>query len=268
LGSFAIFGANAHFEKGRTRAWNSFTVPMLGGVSLERTANLGYFDETLQAMQQRPAAPVTSLHTGAQSLDAFGQATFAEFMIPRTARPATWDNFVEDLVYVIQRVKPRLIVTPYPRLDGHIDHKMCTAALFEALQKINWNEGSLLLYTNHSVSSLWYPYGQAGDVISLPPGGDGVLFDGLLSIHQNVDQQHRKRVALDAMNDLRPGFPSTSIANALGLLWRALRTAFTADDQSYFRRAVRGNELFFEVRAASLYEPGVAEAILGTVPVP
>jgi LmbE family N-acetylglucosaminyl deacetylase len=267
LGSFAVFGgAGAYIEKGKTRVWNSLTVPMLGGVSLQRTANLGYFDETLHAMRQQPTVPVASLHTGAQSLDVFGQAASEQFTIPRAARRATWDNFVEDLMYVIQHVNPGVIVAPYPRLDGHLDHKFSTAALLEALRNLKWNQGSLLLYTNHSVSSSWYPYGCAGDVISLPPGGDGVLFDGLLSSPLNTDQQQRKRVALDAMNDLRPGFPSASVANALGLLWRALRTAFTGDDQSYFRRAVRRNELFFEVRASSLHEPGATEAILGTVP--
>ncbi len=141
---------------------------------------------------------------------------------------------------------------------------MSTAGLLEALRKLNWNHGSLLLYTNHSVSSLWYPYGPAGDVISLPPGGSGVLFDGLLSNPLNLEQQQRKRVALDAFNDLRPGFPSASARSALRLLLQALSTAFTADDQSYFRRAVRANELFFQVRASSLYEPGAIEAILGT----
>jgi LmbE family N-acetylglucosaminyl deacetylase len=269
LGSFAVFGGvNAYIEKGKTRAWNSVTVPMLGGVSIQRTANLGYFDETLQAMQRQPTVPVTSLHTGAQSLDAFGQAASAQLMIPRAARPATWNNLVEDLVYVIEHVNPAIIVTPYPRLDGHPDHKMSTAALLEALRKLNWKRGSLLLYTNHSVSSLCYPYGPAGDVISLPPGGSGVLFDGLLSIPLNIAQQQRKRVALDAMNDLRPGFPSASPANALRHLLRTLRIALSADDQSYFRRAVRSNELFFEVRASSLYEPGATEAILGSAPAP
>ena len=269
LGSFAVFGgANAYFEKGKTRAWNSVTVPMLGGVSVQRTANLGYFDETLQAMQRQPTVPVTSLHTGAQSLDAFGQAASAQFMIPRAARSATWNHLVEDLAYVMEHVNPDIVVAPYPRLDGHPDHKMSTAALLEALGKLNWKRGSLLLYTNHSVSSLWYPYGPAGDVTSLPPGGGGVLFDGVLSTSLDLDQQQRKRVALDAMNDLRPGFPAASPVDAVRQLLRTLRIALSADDRSYFRRAVRRNELFFEVRASSLYEPGTTEAILGTVPTP
>jgi LmbE family N-acetylglucosaminyl deacetylase len=267
LGSFAVFGggANAYFEKGKTRAWNSVTVPMLGGVSAQRTANLGYFDETLQAMRRQPTLPVTSPHTGAESLDAFGQAASAQFILPRAGRRATWNNLVEDLVYVIENVDPDIIVAPYPLLDGHPDHKMSTAALLDALRKLNRKRGSLLLYTNHSVSSLCYPYGPAGDVVSLPPGGSGVLFDGLLSTPLNLDQQQRKRVALDAMNDLRPGFPAASPAVALRQLLRTLRTALSADDQSYFRRAVRHNELFFEVRAASLAEPGTTAAILGTV---
>jgi hypothetical protein len=102
-------------------------------------------------------------------------------------------------------------------------------------------------------------------VVSLPPGGSGVFFDGLLSTPLDLDQQQRKRVALDSMNDLRPGFPAASPAAALRQLLRSLRTALSADDQSYFRRAVRRNELFFEVRASSLYEPGTTAAILGTV---
>jgi LmbE family N-acetylglucosaminyl deacetylase len=266
LGAFAVFGVNAHLEKGKTRVWNSRTVPMLGGIALERTANLGYFDETLLAMHRQPTVPVTSLPTGARSLDAFGQAGSQEFMAPRAARGATWENFVEDLVQVIRHVNPQIIVAPYPRLDGHLDHKMSTAALLQALKKLNWNQGSLLLYTNHSVSSLWYPYGRAGDAVSLPPVGDGVVFDGLLSLALDGDQQLRKQVALDAMNDLRPGIPSVSVARLMRMLLRALRTAITADDQSYFRRAVRSNELFFEVRVSSLHEPGVAEAILGALP--
>ena len=268
LGAFAVFGENAHFEKGRTRVWNSLAVPSLGGLSADRSANLGYFDETLQAMQQKPNVPVASSHTSARGLDAFGQAASAPWVISRAAREATWDNFVADLVHVIQQVNPGVIVAPYPRLDGHLDHKMSTAALLEAMRTLGWAKGSLLLYTNHSVSSFWYPYGRAGDVVSLPPVGEGVLFDGVLSFALNGDEQLRKCLALDAMNDLRPAIPSVSVAAALGLLWRALRTAFTGDDQSYFRRAVRRNELFFEVKASSLYEPGATEAILGTVPAP
>jgi LmbE family N-acetylglucosaminyl deacetylase len=266
LGSFAVFeGAAAYFEKGRTRAWNSVTVPMLGGVSIQRTANLGYFDETLQEMQHQPTTPVTSPRTGARSLDTFGQAT-AQFMTPRAGRDATWNNLVDDLASVVEHLNPDIIVTPYPRLDGHPDHQMSTAALLEALRKLGSNRGTLLLYTNHSVASLWYPYGPAGDVISLPPGGDGVVFDGLLSIPLSGAQQQRKRVALDAMNDLRPGFPSVDPADALRQAWRNLRRALAGDDQSYFRRAVRRNELFFAVRVSSLYEPGTTDAILGTPP--
>ncbi len=265
LGSFAVFdGATAYSEKGRTRVWNSLTVPMLGGVPLQHTANLGYFDGTLQAMREQPMTPVKSAHTEAQSLDFFGQAPSAQFVIPRAARRATWRNLVEDLAYTVQHLNPDIIVAPYPRLDDHPDHKMSTAALLEALRNVNWNHGSLLLYTNHSVSSCWYPYGPAGDLVSLPPGGSGVLFDGLLSRSLTFADQQRKRVALEAMNDLRPGFSAATPGTAMWRFLRTLKAALTGNDQSYFRRAVRANELFFEVRASSLYEPGTAAAILGT----
>ena len=267
LGSFKLFGGSlAHLEKGKTRAWNSVTVPMLAGVSLERTANLGYFDGTLQAMHKNSTTPVKSLQTSARSLDVFGLAPAADFVLPRAARSATWGNLVEDLAFAVQRANPDLIVTPYPRLDAHPDHKLATTALIDALRTLNWRRGSLLLYTNHAEASAWYPYGRTGSVMSLPPLGSGVLFDGLLSNSLNVAEQGRKRIALDAMNDLRT-FPVQSPAAALWQLLQALKAAFRGDDQSYFRRAVRRNELFFEIKASSLYEPGIAAAILGE-PVP
>ncbi len=46
-------------------------------------------------------------------------------------------------------------------------------------------------------------------------------------------------------------------------LKNALKSTITDVHTSYFRQAVRANELFFEVRVASLYEPGVTEKLLG-----
>jgi hypothetical protein len=48
------------------------------------------------------------------------------------------------------------------------------------------------------------------------------------------------------------------------MFMRTLRLAIIDGDESYFRRAVRANEFFFEVRVSSLYEPGVTERIAGS----
>jgi LmbE family N-acetylglucosaminyl deacetylase len=265
LGPFKKFGtdAAAYREKGVTRAWNSTTVPMLGGVPITRTANLGYFDGTLKTMQEHPEAPVRSLHAAAEFLDAFGQAQNVDLMAPRRERAATWMNLVADLEHLVTTLQPDILVTPYPRLDEHPDHKMTTIALLQALKNLNWRRGSLLLYVNHLYSSDRYPFGQTGDLMSLPPGVDDLYFDNIVSRNLDERQQAKKHMALDAMIDLRPDITIDSVRSVAKAFQKVLRTTVTDGHVSYFRQAVRANELFFQVQVTSLYEPGVIERIVG-----
>jgi LmbE family N-acetylglucosaminyl deacetylase len=264
LGAFERFdGSSAYLEKGRNRAWNSVTVPMLGGLSVSRTANLGYFDGTLAAMKENPNTPVRSLCADLEFLDAFGQSQNPSLMESRHNRSATWANLVADLEHLIQTIQPDIVVTPYPRLDWHPDHKMSTVALVEALKNLNWRRGSLLLYANHLCSSDRYPFGEAGDLVSLPPGVDDIYFDGIVSNPLDARRQARKHMALDAMIDLRPVIQVDSIRSVAKALYKALKSTVSDGHTSYFQQAVRANELFFEVRVSSLYEPGVMERILG-----
>jgi LmbE family N-acetylglucosaminyl deacetylase len=263
-GPFERFGGtDTYHEKGRNRAWNSVAVPMLGGLSINRTANLGYFDGTLPAMMERPETPVRSLHADAEFLDAFGQSQDASLIESRCNRRATWANLVADLEHLMKTVQPDILVAPYPRLDAHPDHKMSTVALVEALKNLNWRHGSLLLYTNHLCSSDRYPFGDAGDLVSLPPGVDDIFFDGIVSNPLDAEKQARKHMALDAMIDLRPNIQIDSLRSIAKAFRKVLKSTITDEQTSYFRQAVRANELFFEVRVSSLYVPGVTERILG-----
>lgn len=263
-GAFDRFeGAAVYREKGRSRAWNSVTVPMLGGLSIDRTANLGYFDGTLPAMRQHPATAVRSLHAGVEYLDAFGQSQNPTLMAPRGNRTATWANLVADLEHLVGTLQPDIIVTHYARLDWHPDHKMTTVALVEALKSLNWRRGSLLLYVNHPSSSDRYPFGEAGDLMSLPPGVDDIYFDGIVSNPLDHERQAQKHMALDAMIDLRPVIQIDSLRSVASAFKNVVKSAVSDGHISYFRQAVRANELFFEVRVSSLYEPGVTERILG-----
>jgi LmbE family N-acetylglucosaminyl deacetylase len=263
-GAFARFeGAGLSLEKGRNRAWNSVTVPMLGGLSINRTANLGYFDGTLQAMKGNPETPFRSVGAELEFLDAFGQCHDPSLMESRRNRSATWSNLVADLEHLIRTIQPEIIVTPYPRLDWHPDHKMSTVALVEALKNLNWRRGSLLLYANHFCSSDRYPFGEAGDLVSLPPGVDDIYFDGIVSNTLDAKQQARKHMALDAMIDLRPVIQVDSFRSVATAFYKVLKSSITDGNINYFRQAVRANELFFEVRVSSLYETGVTERILG-----
>jgi LmbE family N-acetylglucosaminyl deacetylase len=264
IGPFGKFGgAMAYREKGRNRAWNSVAVPMLGGLSIARTANLGYFDGTLEAMKQCPENPVRSLNADAESLEVFGQSQDAELTLSRRNRAATWTNLVGDLEHLVKRIRPDILVAPYPKLDAHPDHKMSTVALVQALRNLNWQHGSLLLYTNHLCSSDRYPFGHAGDLVSLPPGVDGIFFESIVSNPLDAEKQARKHMALDAMIDLRPVIQIDSLSSVATAFKKVVKSTLTDGHTSYFRQAVRANELFFEVRVASLYTPGVIEKILG-----
>jgi LmbE family N-acetylglucosaminyl deacetylase len=263
-GAFERFdGAGVYLEKGRSRAWNSVTVPMLGGLSIGRTANLGYFDGTLQTMREQPTTAVRSRQAGVEFLDAFGQSQNPSLMPPRGNRTATWTNLVADLEHLVKTVQPDIVVTHYPRLDWHPEHKMSTVALVEALKNLNWRHGSLLLYTNHPSSSDRYPFGEAGDLMSLPPGVDDIFFDGIVSVPLDRERQSQKHMALDAMIDLRPVIQIDSLRSVATAFKDVLKSTVSDGHISYFRQAVRANELFFEVRVSSLYEPGVTERILG-----
>jgi hypothetical protein len=263
-GAFGRFGHDdAYLLKGRTRVWNSLVVPLLGGLSSERTANLGYFDGTLQAMQARPDQAVRSITTGAASLDVFRRTYATDLVLAQPGRRATMSNLVEDLKYVLQRVRPDIIVAPYPRLDAHPDHKVSTVALIDALKGLDWRSGTLLLYTNHLPASGLYPYGSSGDVVSLPPGTPGIVFDGIVSRSLSAAEQARKLIALDEMNDLRRDIGLPSLPGAGRAFLGLLRSAIENHRVDYYRRAVRANELFFEIRVASLYQPGIVGRIEG-----
>ena len=263
-GPFEKFsGADIYREKGRNRAWNSVAVPMLGGLSINRTANLGYFDGTLETMLERPETPVRSAQADVEFLDTFGHSQDARLVESRDNRRATWAQLVADLEHLVKMTEPHILVAPYPRLDAHPDHKLSTVALVQALKNLNRRHGSLLLYTNHLTSSDHYPFGDAGDLVSLPPGVDNVYFDAIVSIPLDAGKQARKHLALDAMIDLRPDIRIDSLRSVASAFKRVLKSTVTDDQISYFRQAVRANELFFEVRLSSLYEPGVTERIFG-----
>jgi LmbE family N-acetylglucosaminyl deacetylase len=203
------------------------------------------------------------MNTDAEFLDAFGRSQDPTLMEPRVNRTATWENLVADLEHLVKTLQPDIVVTPYPRLDWHPDHKMSTLALVEALKNLNWRHGSLLLYANHLCSSDRYPFGQAGDLVSLPPGVDDIYFDGIVSNPLDRERQAQKHMALDAMIDLRPVIQIDSLGSVATAFKNVLKSTVSDGHASYFRQAVRANELFFEVRVSSLYEPGVTERILG-----
>jgi LmbE family N-acetylglucosaminyl deacetylase len=235
---------------GELRTWDSITVPMWGGVPPTRSVNLGYFTGTLKTMHSAPRSLVGNKLTETDDVNVFRRWNVTDLLGSRSA-VSTWESLVEDLALLIQKVRPEIIVSPHPALDANSDHKFTTIALLDALKKVGDTKCALYLYTNHHVHAEYFPFGPADALVTLPPWFDGRLpFGGVYSQPLDDSRQTEKLFALDAMHDLRPaprrffGQPTMRLIERLGVLASELwHEPFGT--YSYYRRAVRPNELFF-----------------------
>ena len=244
--------ANQHYRaKGKLRVWDSITAPMLGGVSPEHAINLGYFDGTLQKMAQNKSQSVASLYTDINNVNYFRQQNLSS-LTPVTEGKANWPALVEDIKQILQIYKPGIIVTPYPEIDWHTDHKLSTLAVIDAIQELGLQQGRLFLYTNHLTANNYFPYGQQGELVSIPPDfNQSLYFDSIYSFM--LPKPKEKIFALETMHDLRLDTSWLSISGAFKILWKTLGNKLLLKDQTYFRRAVRANEMFLVVDFSSLY---------------
>ncbi|MCC6694565.1 MAG: PIG-L family deacetylase [Candidatus Hydrogenedentes bacterium] len=239
----------AHLTKvGLVRTWESVSVPWLGGVPPERCVNLGYFDGTLREMRASSPRPVVS--SGTQVRDpAFYRTVNLSPFSPPSSGVASWPALVADLRNLIDTVTPDIIVTPFPPIDRHPDHKYTTLAVLDALQSTQHKPTFLYLYTNHYHASERYPEGDPGSEVSLPPVFESPLtFDSIYAHPLSQNQQRTKVFALDAMMDLRTGLTWIPIRTAMRRLGLLLIKRIIDWNRSYFRRAIRPSELFFVVR--------------------
>lgn len=250
-------------KKGKLRTWNSITVPLLGGISFEQTVNMGFFDGTLETMHKDKSTPATGLYTQASDI-----ATYRKQNISRISKGLTgtsdWHSLVSNLEYLLKKIEPDVIVTPYPALDKHKDHKFSTIALFEAIMKSNITNGKLYLYTNHFVLNEHYPYGKMNGIVSIPPNfGETFFFDSIFSHTLTMNDQKDKMLALEAMNDLRLDTEWRFSNGAINIAIRNITRDITGVDFSYFRRAVRCNELFFVTKISNIYNDDIRNRIIG-----
>ena len=240
----------SHRLKGELRVWDSMTVPYWGGLGEGRVCNLGYYDATLSQMYHHPEREATSPFALPANMHIFRRCDWAALRQGKRPSP-TWKNLVTDLTDVLRSLRPDVIVTPHPLLDWHPDHRYASLALFQAIEEAKLSEGQLLLYTNHDILSEMYPFGKETGLVSLPPWFDnGWFFSSVYSYQINQDVQTNKYFALDAMHDLRPTTDENEGAmELLGLGWDKIMADSLGleDATSYFRRAVRPNELFFVI---------------------
>jgi LmbE family N-acetylglucosaminyl deacetylase len=232
--------AEHYFLKGYLRAFDSVTVPWQGNIPPQRTANLGYFDGRLDAMYLAPKQMISEVYSANTDVARYRRANLSE-LVSSAARSNTWEHLVEDLVEVLRKVNPGIVVMPDPRLDSHPDHEFTSVALDQALEQWRGNP-MFLLYTNHADAD-HYPYGPAGTVMSLPPSEREVSMQKIYSHPTAHALQVRKLFALESMHDLRLSPDEQSTCSSPTIPQRPDYPRIPEVD--YFRRAPRANELFY-----------------------
>src|ERR1700689_4635622 len=226
--------------KGYLRAVDSVTIPWQGNIPPERTANLGYFDGRLDAMYLGPKQTLSEVYSANTDVAPYRRVNLSR-LVSSAARSNSWQHLVEDLVEVLRKVNPGIVVMPDPRLDTHLDHEFTSVALGQALEQWHGNP-VFLLYTNHTDSN-HYPYGPAGTVVSLPPSDRHVGMQKIYSYPTAHALQIRKLFALDSMHDLRLSPDEQMMCSSVTIARRPDYPRMPEDD--YFRRAPRANELFY-----------------------
>ena len=229
--------------KGRIRLIDSITIPWQGKIPPERAFNMGYFDARLAEMHDKRDAVVPEMYRPNTDINVYRRENIGS-LLPMRQRDSKWSNLVDDMLSLLKKVKPSVVVAPHPQLDTHRDHQFTTVALSEALAR--WNrQVTLLLYTNHADRNR-YPYGPAGTLMSLPPPPPGdVLLDRVYSHPLSAALQRAKLFALESMHDLR--FSPTRQYQLAREDPRAVAPEKQGPepDITYLRRGPRSNELFF-----------------------
>jgi LmbE family N-acetylglucosaminyl deacetylase len=227
--------------KGFLRAVDSVTVPWQGGISPEHCFNLGYFDARLATMYAKPDAVVPEMYGPNTDVSVYRRANISH-LLPTTPRQSSWNNLVADLVTVLTKLQPQIILMPHPQLDGHSDHDFVSVAASQALER--WKgPATFLLYTNHTGHNL-FPYGPPGTTMSIPPWpGDPIAVERVYSHPVSAELQRRKLYALETMHDLRLSPTEQAACDTPGAPRRDDYPRVPSTD--YFRRGPRAEETFF-----------------------
>lgn len=237
-----------YIKKGEVRVWNSITVPQLGGIHPEHAINLGYFDASLKMMHNDTTAHGLSRYLKTDDIKLF-RSTNCTHLPDSIQAESTWRSLVNDLKYLLLKEKPGIVVSIYPTIDTHNDHKFTTVALVQAMQELKYDSCQLWLYTNHLPLTKMYPDGKMGSAISLPPHFENnpIYFDRLCSFPLSEKLQSDKALALDAMNDLRPDTQHRNTKASWLQTKQNFYDKLYLKESDYFRRSVRSNELFFVI---------------------
>ena len=237
-------------EIARMRVLDSLIAPQLGGIPLEQILNLAYPDGKLSAMQRDRSGDFCCDCSGSLDFKTLRQLNRSHFV--RDEGTCSWESLIADLAHIIDQLKPTVVLAPHPWLDPHLDHQFTTLAVSEAMDKLNLNAGRFYFYVNHNRRSELWPFGPSRSGVAMLPllPGDVVGCESFYSHNLSLERQREKLVALESMHDLRdftrqdqPSFSArlSRIRSEIAGIIHGMGSPPT----SYFRRAVRPDELFF-----------------------
>ncbi|WP_348815937.1 PIG-L family deacetylase [Halomonas sp. H10-59] len=240
-------------RKGFIRAWNSATTPLLAGVPAEQLIMLGYFNDTLAALHEKPDTVVPSHSAPTLTPDAYRQ--WNNLSLPTDGQAQnTGENLQRDLASLLNNIKPTTIITPHPDIDPHPDHIASTRHLQSAIAHCGHSPKHLLLYANHLKSTRGFPRGpaHAGAGVwpaqaSTPSSND----DKITSFPLSIETQKQKALALHSMHDLggKPGLERQLKRKAKQLFSGAPKIKWkTYSGHDFFQTHVKSHEVFIALK--------------------
>jgi len=244
-------------EKAKERVIDSITVPLIAGVPHNNLLNLGFFDGKLYDMYKDKNKSVAATYTWITNVNKYRRYNISNLNKKLKGGKSNWNTLVENFKQLINIINPEIIVTVYPAIDRHPDHRFSTLALFEALKKLDRKKGKLFLYTNHLPNCELYPFGERLTISTLPPSFRNLYFDSIYSSNISYIKNVQKTIALERMSDIRYDYN--------GKVYESLckkKSPLSCVDYSYFRRAIRKNELFFVVDIAKLLDNNIYKKLI------
>ena len=232
----------AAIKKAEMRSFDALTTGILGNVDMSRSLMLGYPGGSLKKMAQHKNDTITSEIDNFPT-NKYRQVSHTKFNLPKQ-HEVKYENFYNDIKTIVDELRPDIIISPHPQIDSNPDHQQTTITLFEVLKELQVAQ-KLLLYTNHLPTSELYPHGSIFSSVSLPPVTQSFEFDSIYSFNLDKSLQKDKYFALESMHDLRDSLLPISLKNSYHHFIKMMFKKFYTKDKSYFRRAVRSNELFF-----------------------
>ena len=195
----------AEKRKGYIRSWNAMTTPLLAKVPMQQLLSLGYFNISSSSVLNTPKDIVSHPSISDISPNDFRQWNNVK-LSNDTHNINSGAALIQDLVELIEHIKPRTILVTHPEIDPHDEHIASAIALHLALQKSTFIPESILFYVNHLRGIKLFPYGPEHSRTALPPWfkNSSLLENSSCYSHSlSYAKQQEKVLAFDTMHDLR-----------------------------------------------------------------